>query len=118
MVEQLLKPMVMKSVLTHDQNYVRAIGLLNENWDPDDQPIYRNVFEAGDVGIARQLQNAGLVNGKVNLADYQAVSQLLARHPQWFSAGSRQALLRPFQDWTLMLGDQIKNSIIKTVNPF
>lgn len=98
MNEQLLKPTVMKAALTHDQAYVRAVGLLNENWDPDGQPIYRNVFEAGDVGVARQLQQSGLITGKVNLADYQAVSQLLVRHPQWFSAGSRQALLKPFQD--------------------
>lgn len=98
MSEQLLKPTVMKSVLTHDQTYCRAVGLLNENWDPDNQPIYRNVLGEADVAVARQLQRAKLVTGRTDLADYRAVSQLLARHPEWFSASGRTALLRPFQD--------------------
>lgn len=97
MSEQFLKPAVMKSVLIHDQTYQRAVGLLNENWDPDNQPVYRNVLSEADVGVARQLQRAKLVTGRTDLADYRAVSQLLARYPEWFSAGGRKALLRPFQ---------------------
>ena len=96
MAKQLLKPALMKAVLTHDQDYQRAVGLLNDNWDPDDQPIYRDVFEAQDIAFARQLQQAELVPGKVDLGDYQSANQLLVRHPQWFSAGGRQALLAPF----------------------
>lgn len=98
MAKQLLKPALMKAVLIHDQDYQRAVGLLNENWDPDDQPIYRDVLEARDITFARRLQRSGLVPGKVNLSDYQSANQLLVRHPQWFSAGSRQALLTPFTD--------------------
>lgn len=98
MNEQLLKPMIMKSVLAHDQTYCRAVGLLNESWDPDSQPIYRNVLREADVAVARQLQRANLVTGRADLADYRAVSKLLARYPEWFSASGRKALLRPFQD--------------------
>jgi hypothetical protein len=98
MAKQLLKPALMKAVLIHDQDYQRAVGLLNENWDPDDQPIYRDVLEARDITFARRLQRSGLVPGKVDLSDYQSANQLLVRHPQWFSAGSRQALLTPFAD--------------------
>ena len=98
MSEQLLRPAVLKSVLVHDQTYIRAVGLLNENWDPDSQPIYRNVLGKSTVAVARQLQRAGLVVGKTDLTDYRAVSQLLARYPDWFAPSGRQALLRPFQD--------------------
>ncbi|QZN92943.1 hypothetical protein KZE55_09380 [Limosilactobacillus panis] len=98
MAKQFLKPALMVAVLTHDQDYQRAVGLLNEDWNPDDQPIYRDVFEARDVIFARQLQQSGLVPGKVDLGDYQSANHLLVRHPQWFSAGSRQALLAPFTD--------------------
>lgn len=98
MAKQLLKPALMKAVLIHDQDYQRAVGLLNENWDPDDQPIYRDVLEARDITFARRLQRSGLVPGKVDLSDYQSANQLLVRHPQWFSAGSQQALLTPFTD--------------------
>jgi hypothetical protein len=88
----------MQRVLTHSDEYRRAVGLLNENWDPDDQPIYRNVLEAADVHFARQLQLAGLLAGTTDLSNYQSVNQLIMRHDQWFSPGARQALLAPFQD--------------------
>lgn len=88
----------MQRVLLHSKEYRRAASLLNENWDPDDQPIYRDVLEAADVYFARQLQMAGLVKGTADLSDYQAVNRLIMRHDQWFSAGARQALLSPFQD--------------------
>ena len=97
-MSELLKPAVMQTVLTHDRRYIRAVGLLNGNWDPDDQPIYRDLLAASDVVLARQLQQATLIHGRVNLTDYQSVSQLLNRHPQWFSAGAQQALLKPFQE--------------------
>lgn len=94
----LLNPQAMQRVLTHSDEYQRAVVLLNEDWDPDSQPIYRNVLEAADVHFARQLQVAGLLNGTTDLGDYRAVNQLIMRHDQWFSAGARQALLAPFQD--------------------
>ena len=94
----ILNPRAMQHVLTHSQEYQRAVGLLNENWDPDDQPIYCNVLEAADVHIARQLQLAGLIGGRVDLNNYRAVNQLIMRHDQWFSPSARQALLAPFQD--------------------
>lgn len=94
----LLNPQAMQRVLTHNEEYRRAVGLLNEDWDSDAQPIYRNVLEAADVHFARQLQIAGLISGTTDLNDYRAVNQLIMRHDQWFSAGARQALLDPFQD--------------------
>lgn len=88
----------MQKVLTHSSEYQRAVGLLNKRWDPDEQPIFRNVLQAADVQFARQLQIAGLVKGRVNLHDYQAVNQLLMQHDDWFSTSARQALLAPFMD--------------------
>lgn len=98
MTRELLPPEMMAAVLSHNNQYIRAIGLLNEDWDPDDQPIYRNVLEAGDVVFARDLQAVRLVAGRVDLKNYRAVNQLLVRHEQWFSAGARRELLRPFQE--------------------
>ncbi|WP_373842726.1 hypothetical protein [Limosilactobacillus sp.] len=94
----ILNPQAMQRVLTHSSEYRRAVGLLNEDWDPDSQPIYRDVLEAADVHFARQLQVAGLIDGTTDLDDYRAVNQLIMRHGQWFSASARQALLAPFQD--------------------
>lgn len=94
----ILNPQAMQKVLTHSKEYQRAVGLLNKRWDPDEQPIFRNVLQAADVQFARQLQIAGLVKGRVNLADYQAVNQLLMQHDDWFSATAHQTLLAPFMD--------------------
>lgn len=98
MTMTILNPQAMQKVLTHSPEYRRAVGLLNERWDPDSQPIYRDVLQAADVYFARQLQVGGLISGKVDLGDYRAVNQLLMRHDQWFSTGARNALLAPFQD--------------------
>lgn len=97
-MSELLRPAIMKMVLTHDQNYIRAVGLLKNDWDPDEQPIYRDVLAAHDVTLARTLQKAGLIHGQIDLSNYQAVSRLLAHHPDWFSPAASQELLRPFQD--------------------
>lgn len=94
----MLNPEAMQKVLLHSKEYQRAVGLLNQNWDPDSQPIYRDVLQAADVYFARQLQVAGLIHGRVDLGDYRAVNQLLMQHDQWFSESARQALLAPFQD--------------------
>ncbi len=57
----ILNPQAMQKVLTHSKEYERAIGLLNKRWDPDEQPIFRNVLQSADVQFARQLQIAGLI---------------------------------------------------------
>lgn len=88
----------MQKVLTHSKEYQRAIGLLNKQWNPDEQPIFRNVLQSADVQFARQLQIAGLVKGKINLGNYQAVNQLLMQHDSWFSESARKTLLNPFID--------------------
>lgn len=98
MPEQLLPPTAMLAVLTHSKDYVRAAALLNEEWEPDSQPIYRDVLAARDVVFARQLQRGGLLSGRVDLSDYRAVNQLIIDHDQWLGASARQELLRPFQE--------------------
>ena len=92
----LLNPQAMQKVLTHSSEYQRAVGLLNRRWDPDEQPIFRNVLQAADVQFARQLQIAEVVKGKVNLKSYQEVNQLLMQHDLWFSPAARKSLLAPF----------------------
>lgn len=94
----ILNPQAMQKVLTHSKEYQRAVGLLNKRWDPDEQPIFRNVLQAADVQFARQLQIAGLVKGRVDLSNYQAVNQLLMQHDDWFAASARKTLLAPFMD--------------------
>lgn len=94
----ILNPQAMQKLLSHGTEYRRAIGLLNENWNPDDQPIYRDVLQAADVYFARQLQATGLIRGRVDLANYRSVNQLLMHHDQWFAKSARQALLAPFQE--------------------
>ena len=84
----------MQKVLTHSKEYERAIGLLNKRWDPDEQPIFRNVLQSADVQFARQLQ----IKGKVDLSSYQEVNQLMMQHDSWFSESARKTLLSPFLD--------------------
>ena len=92
----ILNPQAMQKVLTHSKEYERAIGLLNKRWDPDEQPIFRNVLQSADVQFARQLQIAGLIKGKVDLSSYQEVNQLMMQHDSWFSESARKTLLSPF----------------------
>lgn len=94
----ILNPQAMHKVLTHSKEYQRAVGLLNLCWDPDEQPVFRNVLQSADVQFARQLQIAGLIKGKVDLSNYQAVNQLLMQHDLWFAESARQTLLAPFMD--------------------
>lgn len=98
MAEQLLPPETMRAVLTHSRDYVRAAALVNEEWTPDEQPLYRDALGSQDVILARQLQSGGLLPGRVDLGNYRAVNQLLIDHQQWFAASARQELLRPFQE--------------------
>ncbi|MCI1975294.1 MAG: hypothetical protein LKJ51_05190 [Limosilactobacillus sp.] len=93
---ELLKPAVMKHILTHSKEYQRALKLLNVDWDLGDQMLFRDRVTAADVIFARQLQHHHLIIGNVNLDDYQAVGQLLTQHSQWFSATARFELLKPF----------------------
>ena len=94
----ILNRQAMQKVLTHSKEYERAIDLLNKRWDPDEQPIFRNVLQSADVQFARQLQIAGLIKGKVDLSSYQEVNQLMMQHDSWFSESARKTLLSPFID--------------------
>lgn len=95
-MSKLIKPEMMQQILTHSQVYYRAIKLLTLNWDLGEQLLFRDQVLPGDVAFARQLQNHQLINGKVNLDNYQEVSQMIARHPAWFTERAQQALLSPF----------------------
>lgn len=95
---ELIKPVVMKQILTHSREYQRALKLLNVDWDLGDQMLFRDRVTGADVILARQLQHHHLIIGNVNLDNYQAVSQLLAQHAQWFSGGGRRELLKPFNE--------------------
>lgn len=92
----LLKPGVMKQILTHSKEYQRAVKLLKADWDLGDQMLFQDRVMAGDVVLARQLQHHHLIIGNVNLDDYHAVGQLLSQHSQWFSGAARFELLKPF----------------------
>lgn len=94
----ILKPRVMQKILTHNRDYQRAVALLNQQWEPDDQLLFHDVLQAPDVQFARQLQVAKLVQGQVDLSDYQAVNKLLMQHDSWFSPAARQELLAPFRE--------------------
>ncbi|MBB1062594.1 hypothetical protein [Limosilactobacillus fastidiosus] len=93
---ELLKPTVMKQILTHSKEYQRALKLLNVDWNLGNQMLFRDRVTGADVTLARQLQQHHLIVGNVNLDDYQAVGQLLSQHSQWFSAAARHELLKPF----------------------
>lgn len=97
-MSKLIKPEMMQQILTHSQGYYRAIRLLNLNWDLGDQILFRDQVLPGDVNFARQLQDHQLINGKVNLNNYQEVSQMISGHPAWFTERAQQALLDPFND--------------------
>lgn len=95
---ELLKPTVMKQILTHLKEYQRALKLLNVDWDLGDQILFRDRVTAADVILAKQLQQHHLIVGNVNLDDYQEVSRMLNQHAQWFSGSARYELLKPFNE--------------------
>lgn len=92
-----LTPAQMREILKHGSRYQRAVQLLHEDWNFNKSPIANDLVDAVDVSWARLLQRQGLIKGRVNLDDYRAASQLIARYPQWFSAAGRQALLAEFE---------------------
>lgn len=87
----------LRTILTNNQQYQRAVRLLGEQWEVRDNQLKYDLVEPRDVSWARLLQEQQLVSGKCDFSDYRAVSQLVNRHPEWFSAAGRAALLAPFQ---------------------
>lgn len=86
----------LREILRHGDQYRRAVDLLNEEWEIHENSIKYQLVEPRDVNWARLLQRQQLVSGRTRLDDYRAVSQLVNRHPEWFSAAGRTALLAPF----------------------
>lgn len=93
----LLGPQYLIEALTHSQEYQRACQLLWLNWNEDVNSLYQHPVEQSDVRFARALQDGQLVRGRLNLASYRDVSQLLAHHGRWFSSNGRDELLAPFE---------------------
>ena len=46
---ELLKPTVMKQILTHSKEYQRAVKLLNVDWDLGNQMLFRDRVMAADI---------------------------------------------------------------------
>lgn len=88
----------MHEILTHSDTYQHAIKLLHRDWAVEGLSLFHDRLQGSDVQLARLLQSHGLVAGEVDLNSYRAVSELTNQHPQWFSAGARRELLRPFED--------------------
>lgn len=85
-----------REILCHGQQYRRAVNLLNEQWEVHENRLKYDLVEPRDVSWARLLQDNHLVTGNVKMTDYRGMSELVNRHPEWFSAAGRAALLADF----------------------
>lgn len=86
----------LREILTNGRQYQRAVRLLTEQWEVRENQLKYDLVEPRDVNWARLLQDQQLVSGECDFKDYRAVSQLVNRHPEWFSAAGKAALLAPF----------------------
>lgn len=86
----------LREILKQGRQYRRAVNLLQERWEVHENQLKYDLVEPRDVNWARLLQNQKLVIGKHDLNSYREASQLLNRHPEWFSAAGRATLLAPF----------------------
>lgn len=86
----------LREILQHGQQYRRAVNLLQEHWEVHENQLKYDLVEPRDVHWARLLQEQRLIIGKHDLNSYREASQLLNRHPEWFSAVGRTTLLAPF----------------------
>lgn len=93
----LLSPHDLELVLTNRPEYQDAKQLLWLDWDEDPNQLYHHQVAPAVVRLARALQHTGLIQGRVNLTDYRAVSQLVGMHALWFSNGAKAELLKPFE---------------------
>lgn len=94
---KLLLPDQLQKILDNDLEYQQAKRLLWLNWDEDPNMLYHQMVEPPVVELARALQSAGLMHGRVDLFNYRAVSQLVGQHDHWFSLNAKRELLRPFE---------------------
>ncbi|MCI5812960.1 MAG: hypothetical protein SO061_06550 [Limosilactobacillus coleohominis] len=94
---KLIPPHQLQKILDNDLEYQQAKKLLWLNWDEDPNMLYHQMIEPDVVALARSLQSTGLINGRVNLADYRSVSQLVGQHDHWFSSNAKKELLKPFE---------------------
>jgi hypothetical protein len=94
----LLPPHDLQLVLENSQEYQQAKKLLWLDWDEEPNQLYHNPVTPTVVHLARMLQQAGLVRGRVDLANYREVGQMVGQHPRWFSATAKNELLKPFEE--------------------
>lgn len=95
--EQLLVPADLQSVLSHDESYRRAVNLLTENWDPEQNHLFSDLVKSSDVIFAQKLQTTNLIKGKFSLSDYQQVQYFISNHEQWLTQSAKNELLKSFE---------------------
>lgn len=94
---KLMQPQELQMALDHDPVFEQARKLLWLDWDEDPNTLYQHPVEPQIVKMARSLQSAGVVSGRVHLDNYRDVSQMIGHHDRWFSARAKQELLSPFE---------------------
>ena len=93
----LLAPRYLQMVMENDIEYRQAKKLLWLDWDEEPNQLYQNPVTTSVVQMALALQQSDLIQGRIKLDNYQAVSQLVGMHDRWFSAAAKRELLRPFE---------------------
>ncbi|EEU29682.1 hypothetical protein HMPREF0501_01476 [Limosilactobacillus coleohominis 101-4-CHN] len=93
----LLAPRYLQMVMENDIEYQQAKKLLWLDWDEEPNQLYQNPVTTSVVQMARALQQSDLIQGRIKLDNYQAVSQLVGMHDRWFAAAAKRELLRPFE---------------------
>lgn len=96
MTETYLTPADMQSVLVHDVSYTRAVRLLSENWDTEDNHLFSDRIKTADVIWARKLQRAGLIHGKHDLSTYEGAQKFIIAHDDWLMPAAKNELLKDF----------------------
>lgn len=94
---KLLRPAELQLALDNSQEFQQAKKLLWLNWDEDPNSLYHHPVEPNVVRLARSLQAAGMITGRVHLDNYREVSQMIGHHDRWFSSRAKQELLAPFE---------------------
>lgn len=96
MTQTYLSPADMQSVMVHDVSYQRAIRLLSENWDTQENHLFSDLIKTSDVVWARKLQTAKLIKGKRDFTQYKDVRQFIVAHDEWLTPAAKRELLSSF----------------------
>ncbi|WP_295728829.1 hypothetical protein [uncultured Limosilactobacillus sp.] len=94
---KLLAPNYLQLAMENTSEYQMAKKLLYLDWPEDPNQLFHNQVTPAIVKFARALQESKLIRGRIDLGDYQAVSQLVGMHDRWFSLEARHELLKRFE---------------------